>query len=157
MKRAVPVGTLVLLTFLCPGARSAHPPRIDVRKNPEPAIRAVLDAQVAAWNRGDVDAFMEGYWKSDSTEFVGANGIVRGWQAVLDRYRKSYPDREAMGTLAFSDVEVSPLCPTAALVTGHFHLQREKDQPSGVFTLVFRRFPEGWKIINDHTSAMNSR
>ena len=153
MKRSVAISTLALLTFLCPSAPSAHPPRVDRPAHPEAAIRAVLDGQVAAWNRGDVDAFMEGYWKSESTEFVGANGIVRGWQAVLDRYRKAYPDRQAMGTLAFSDLEVNNLCPTAALVTGRFHLQREKDQPSGVFTLVFRKFPEGWKIISDHTSA----
>ncbi|HME00020.1 MAG TPA: nuclear transport factor 2 family protein [Terriglobia bacterium] len=153
MKRLTAISTLALLTFLCPPARSAHPPRIGKLTHPETAIRAVLDAQVADWNRGDVDSFMQSYWKSESTEFVGANGVVKGWQAVLDRYRKAYPDRQAMGTLTFSDLEFTVLCPTAALVTGHYHLQREKDQPTGVFTLVFRQFPEGWKIINDHTSA----
>ncbi|MGO9269708.1 MAG: YybH family protein [Terriglobia bacterium] len=153
MKRLVAISTLALLTFLCPSARAADSSRGAKRSNPEAAIRAVLDAQVADWNRGDVDAFMTSYWKSESTEFVGANGVAKGWQAVLDRYRKAYPDRQAMGTLTFSDLEVNVLCPTVALVTGHYHLQREKDQPSGVFTLVFRKFAEGWKIINDHTSA----
>jgi ketosteroid isomerase-like protein len=119
------------------------------------AIRVVLDAQVDAWNRGDVDAFMQGYWKSGKTEFVGSHGIVRGWQFVLDRYRKSYPDHRAMGTLTFSDLEVNVLSSSAALVVGKYHLVRESDHPGGVFTLVFRRFPEGWRIINDHTSAFS--
>ncbi|HLY61076.1 MAG TPA: nuclear transport factor 2 family protein [Terriglobia bacterium] len=119
----------------------------------EKAIRGVMDAQVEAWNRGDVDAFMKGYWNSEATEFVGSNGIVRGWQGVLERYRKSYPDRRAMGTLTFSDLEVTVLSSSTALVVGKFHLVRESDHPEGVFTLVFRKFPEGWRIINDHTSA----
>jgi len=152
VKRLVAISTLALLTFLSSPSRAASS-AAGAKSIPEAAIRAVLGAQVADWNRGDVDAFMKSYWKSEATEFVGANGVVRGWQAVLDRYRKAYPDRQAMGTLTFSDLEVNVLCPTVALVTGHYHLQREKDQPSGVFTLVFRKFPEGWKIINDHTSA----
>jgi len=152
--RSIAIGILVLLTLPCPTALAAGSPPGTKDANPEAAIRAVLDAQVADWNHGDVDHFMESYWKSDSTEFVGANGVVRGWQGVLDRYHKAYPDRQAMGTLTFSDLEVIILCPTAALVVGHYHLQREKDQPTGVFTLVFRKFPEGWKIINDHTSAI---
>ncbi len=121
---------------------------------PEGEIRGVLDTQAADWNRGDVDHFMQGYWKSDKTEFVGASGILRGWQAVLDRYHREYPNRAAMGHLSFSNLEVTMLGPRAALVVGRYHLSREKDQPSGVFTLVLRRFPEGWKIINDHTSAL---
>jgi len=119
----------------------------------EGAIRAVLDAQVEAWNRGDLDAFMRGYWKSEKTEFVGANGIQRGWQAVFDRYRKGYPNREAMGTLTFSNLEITPLGSDAALVLGEWRLDRAADHPHGVFTLVFRKFPEGWCIIHDHTSA----
>ncbi|HXW54361.1 MAG TPA: AtzH-like domain-containing protein [Candidatus Cybelea sp.] len=119
-------------------------------------IHAVLVAQTEAWNRADVDAFMNGYWKSESTLFVGAGGILRGWQAVLERYRRSYPDRRAMGHLTFSDLEVHLECADAALVIGEFHLQREHDHPSGVFTLDFRRFPEGWRIVADHTTAFPS-
>lgn len=119
----------------------------------EARIRTVLDEQVAAWNRGNVAAFMQGYWNSPDTEFVGSNGIVRGWQPVLNRYRKVYPSRAAMGHLEFSGLEIQMLCPEAALVVGHFHLQRRGDAPAGVFTLVFRKFPEGWRIVNDHTSA----
>ena len=117
-------------------------------------MRAVLDAQVAAWNRGDVDAFMLGYWKSDATSFSGTSGILRGWQALLDRYGRTYPDRKAMGTLSFSDLEFTPLGRDAILVLGRWHLAREKDNPGGVFTLVIRKFPEGWRIVHDHTSSV---
>jgi ketosteroid isomerase-like protein len=145
---------LLLITMLFQGAAAApaapRPQEASVRDAAQ--IRAVLDAQVAAWNQGDVTAFMQGYWNSPDTEFVGSSGIVRGWQPVLDRYRKTYPDRAAMGHLDFSGLEITILGPDAALVVGHFHLQRQNDAPAGVFTLIFRKFPEGWKIIHDHTS-----
>ncbi|MDQ1408897.1 MAG: hypothetical protein QOJ41_632 [Acidobacteriaceae bacterium] len=116
------------------------------------AIRAVLDAQQQAWNRGDIDAFLTGYWHSPDLTFSGSNGISRGGDAVLARYKKSYPDRSAMGTLDFSNLELRFLGPDAALVLGHWHLKREKDELGGVFSLVWQRFPEGWRIIHDHTS-----
>ena len=119
----------------------------------ESQIRAVLDMQTVAWNRGDIDTFMTSYWKSDQTLFIGASGIARGYQAVLDRYHHAYPDRKSMGTVSFSDLEVHVTCPDAAYVVGKFHLAREADQPSGVFSLDFRKFPEGWRIILDHTTA----
>ncbi len=122
----------------------------------EDQIRAVLDMQTAAWNRGDIDAFMASYWKSEQTEFLGANGIAHGWQAVLDRYHHSYPDRKTMGTVSFSDLEIHLTCADAAYVVGKFHLVRESDQPSGVFSLDFRKFPEGWRIVLDHTTAFPS-
>ena len=117
------------------------------------AIRAVLDAQEEAWNRGDIDAFLKGYWHSPNLTFSGSNGIFRGWDAVMARYKKNYPDRSAMGALDFSNLEFRFLGPDAALVLGHWHLKRQKDEIGGVFTLVFQRFPEGWRIIHDHTSA----
>src|SRR5712692_4357171 len=119
----------------------------------EAELRALLDAQVAAWNRGDVEGFMQGYWKSDGTIFVGSGGVLRGWQAVLDRYHRSYPDRAAMGRLEFSQLEITLLAPDAAVILGHWQLEREKDRPGGYFTLIARRMPEGWRIIHDHTSA----
>ena len=112
----------------------------------------MLKKQVADWNRGDVTAFMRGYWKSPQTEFVNTDGIMRGWQTVLDRYRKAYPDRASMGHLDFTNLEVTVLGPEAALAVGHWQLKRQNDTPGGVFTLVFRKFPDGWHIINDHTS-----
>src|ERR1700733_3770612 len=118
------------------------------------AIRAVLDTQQEAWNRGDIDSFLTGYWHSPDLTFSGTNGISRGWDAVLARYKKNYPDRSAMGALDFSNVEFRFLGPDAALVLGHWHLKREKDELGGVFSLIFQSFPEGWRIIHDHTSAV---
>lgn len=120
------------------------------------AIRNVLNQQVAAWNRGDIPRFMAGYWKSDDLEFVNSAGIFQGWQDVLNRYEHSYPNRTAMGKLTFSGLEIHALCPDTAYVVGHFRLDREKDgqkdHPEGVFTLIFRKFPDGWRIVNDHTT-----
>jgi beta-aspartyl-peptidase (threonine type) len=120
--------------------------------SPRAAITAVLDEQQAAWNRADVDAFMKGYWDSPELTFLGAGGMTRGWQPVLARYRKNYPGQKAMGHLDFSELEVRALGGDAALVLGRWHLKRASDELGGVFTLVFQRFPEGWRIIHDHTS-----
>ena len=143
----------VILTMTIVATVSARPPRASA----ETEIRAVLDAQVEEWNRGDIDTFMQGYWNSVKTEFVGSSGIQRGWQAVLDRYHKAYPDRRSMGKVTFSDLEFTMLSPRAALVVGKYRLDREADHPTGVFTLVFRKFPEGWRIINDHTSVAGNK
>ena len=118
------------------------------------AITQVLNDQQAAWNRGDVDAFLRGYWHSPELTFSGSSGISRGWDAVLARYKKTYPDRAAMGKLDFSQLEFRFLGPDAALVLGHWHLQRQTGDLGGVFSLVWQRFPEGWRIIHDHTSSV---
>ena len=119
------------------------------------AIRKILNAQQTAWNAGEVNAFLEGYWHSPELTFSGSSGIARGWDGVLARYKKNYPDRAAMGQLDFSDLEFRFLAQDAALVLGHWHLAREKDGDiGGVFSLVWQRFPEGWRIIHDHTSAV---
>lgn len=118
------------------------------------AITAVLNTQVAAWNRGDVDAFLEGYWRSPEVSFGGASGFTKGWEGVRDRYKKNYADRAAMGTLDFSALEFRFLGPDSALVLGHWHLKREKGNIGGVFSLVWQRFPEGWRIVHDHTSQV---
>lgn len=114
-------------------------------------IRAVMNQQAADWNRGDVDAFMRGYWKSDKLVFVGSN-VTRGWQPTLDNYKKSYPTKERMGTLTFSDLEITVLSKDAAVVLGSWSLKRVNDAPGGKFTLIFRKFKDGWKIVHDHTS-----
>lgn len=116
------------------------------------AVIAVLNEQQTAWNRGNVEEFMKGYWNSPELSFAGSSGVTRGWQPVLARYRKNYPDQKAMGLLEFSELEVRPLGKEAALVTGRWHLKRDSDELGGVFTLVFQQFPEGWRIIHDHTS-----
>jgi ketosteroid isomerase-like protein len=117
------------------------------------AITAALTAQLHAWNEGNVDAFLVGYWHSPDLTFSGSSGVSRGWDGVMARYKKSYPDRAAMGQLDFSGLEFRFLGPDAALVLGNWHLHREKGDVGGVFSLVWQRFPDGWKIIHDHTSA----
>jgi ketosteroid isomerase-like protein len=120
-------------------------------------IRAVIQEQQAAWNRGDIDGFMNGYAHATSTTFVSEDTITRGWQTVRDRYRKKYSDRAKMGTLTFSDLEITSLSSDSAVVLGRWKLRRAKDQPHGRFTLIFRRLPEGWRIVSDHTSAAAPR
>jgi ketosteroid isomerase-like protein len=120
---------------------------------PEAAIRAVLEAQAEAWNRGDIDGFMEGYLRSDSTRFASGGSIVRGWQTVRDRYRQRYNSAEKMGRLTFSDLEITVLSPRSALVFGRWRVERAADAPSGLFTLHFVHTKAGWRIAADHTSS----
>jgi uncharacterized protein (TIGR02246 family) len=134
--------------------RLAFAKTTDERKGDREAISAVLTAQQTAWNRGDVDAFLTGYWRSPELTFSWSSGMARGWDGVLARYKKNYPDRTAMGQLDFSELEFRFLGPDAALVLGRWHLKREKDDVGGVFTLVWQSFPDGWKIIHDHTSTV---
>lgn len=120
--------------------------------NPEQQIRQVLADQQNCWNAGDLECFMEGYWKSDSLRFIGKSGINYGWQATLDNYKKSYPDKAAMGKLEFEILNVEPLGTENYLVTGKWKLIRESDNPNGLFTLVWKRFGDEWKIVYDHSS-----
>jgi ketosteroid isomerase-like protein len=117
------------------------------------AIKAVLDTQRDAWNRGDLEGYMDGYDRSPNTEFVGGDTITRGWQTVLDRYKKNYNSREKMGVLTFSEVEINMLSKDAALVLGRWHLKRAKDDPHGTFSLLFRKTKAGWRIVHDHSSS----
>ena len=116
------------------------------------AIRKVMEDQSAAWNRGDIDGFMAGYWKSDQLAFVSGTSVTRGWQPTLDRYKKNYDSREKMGTLTFSDLEITLLSKHSAVVLGSWSLARANDNPHGKFTLIFRKFKDGWRIVQDHTS-----
>ena len=119
----------------------------------EAAVRSVLDAQVAAWNRGDIEGFMDGYARSDSIVFVSGDNVTRGWQATLDRYKKGYDTREKMGTLEFSDLEIKILGKDVAVAHGRWQLTRAADKPHGRFTLIFRRTGKNWRIVHDHTSS----
>lgn len=131
----------------------ANTPNADEQaRQGEQAVRSVLLDQVAQWNNGDIPGFMKGYWKSEKTEFVNASGIFHGWDNVLQRYLRQYPDRAAMGELTFSDLEINLLGPDSAYVLGRWRLGRQSGPIGGVFTLIFRKFPDGWKIIHDHTS-----
>lgn len=129
----------------------------DARADDDPAkpIRAVLDTQVAAWNRHDLDAFCATYWKSPKLVFQSGGERSVGWDAMRERYRKNHQaEGKAMGTLAFSDVEIEPLGPEAALVRGRWRLTLPDGKtPGGLYTLILRKLPEGWRIVHDHTSA----
>ena len=121
------------------------------------AILKLLDEQQTAWNDGDLNGFMQGYWNSPELTFAGSGGIARGWESVLARYKREYPDRAAMGQVNFSDEEVRFLGPDAALVLGQWHLRRSSGDIGGVFSLVFHRQPEGWRIVHDHTSLVKAK
>jgi ketosteroid isomerase-like protein len=116
-------------------------------------IRSLLQAQQYAWNQGNIDGFMNGYARSASTVFISEDTVRRGWQTVRNRYRKKYPSRAKMGTLAFSDLEITLLSSDSAVASGRWKLKRANDQPHGRFTLILKRLPEGWRIVYDHTSA----
>ena len=123
---------------------------------PSPAAReitALLTAQAAAWNRGDIDAFMQSYAQTDTLRFASGGTVTLGWRPTLERYKQRYPDRATMGTLAFTEIEVTELAPDAALAFGRWKLRREKDAPHGLFTLTLKKTAAGWRIIQDHTSS----
>lgn len=115
-------------------------------------IRTVMNDQAAAWNKGDLEGFMFGYWNSDQLVFVSGDKITRGWQATLDNYKKSYDSRAKMGTLSFTDLDVTVFSKDAGSVLGSWSLAREKDTPKGKFTLLFRKIKGKWSIVHDHTS-----
>jgi uncharacterized protein (TIGR02246 family) len=117
----------------------------------ESAIRELLMRQQAAWNKGNVEEFMEGYWKSDSLMFIGSK-ITYGWDSTLARYHRTYPNTDAMGKLDFTFYDFKFLGDDACLVTGKYHLKRTSDDPSGMFTLLLRRKEGKWLIVYDHTS-----
>jgi len=144
MKRLVCAIALTLLPVLAHAAAR-------VSAKDLAAIRAVLDAQAAAWNRGDIDGYMAGYARSDDTMFVGTD-VTRGWTKVRDRYKAKYDSRAKMGTLDFSDIDLRPVGDNDVIVTGAWKLTRDADTPHGRFTLIFHRRPEGWRIVYDHSS-----
>jgi uncharacterized protein (TIGR02246 family) len=124
------------------------------RGSAEAAIRGVLDEQVAAWNRSDLEGFVAGYWKSEKLTFVTSRGVTRGWEGLLERYRRTYPDAKAMGRLSFNELEITVLSRDAAIVLGRWQLDRENDRPQGHFTLLMRRVDGAWRVAHDHTTSL---
>lgn len=143
------LGHTVMASLVCAAPEQAS--------NSVAEIEAVLTAQQDAWNRGDIDEFMNGYAQSASTVFISEDEVTRGWETVRDRYRAKYSDRAKMGTLSFSEIEVTMVSPDTAIVLGRWRLKRANDEPHGRFTLIFKRLPEGWRIVHDHTSAAPSQ
>ena len=120
---------------------------------PAAEINRVLKAQAQAWNRGDIDGYMQGYARAATTQFISGDTLTRGWETVRRRYKAKYDSREKMGVLSFADIKVMELGPDSAMAVGRWRLQRKDDQPHGRFTLLLRRLPEGWRIVHDHTSS----
>jgi len=141
--------------FLITSAVAQLPNQSSPSKDNKAAVERVLHAQQDAWNRHDLEGFLAGYWKSPELTFFSGVKETSGWQATLDRYRSTYnsPGHE-MGKLEFSGLRTEMLGPEAAFVRGEWHLTMPDGKtPHGLFTLVFHKFPDGWKIVHDHTSA----
>jgi L-asparaginase / beta-aspartyl-peptidase len=144
--RAVPLALSLLAILGCAAPDVAHDRQ---------EILGVLSAQAAAWNRGDLAEFLEGYRRSDRTVFAGGDAVHRGFDAMAKRYRETYSSRSKMGRLTFSRLTFEQLEGDQAVVTGSWELElTDSDKrPGGVFTLIWRKFDEGWKIVHDHTSS----
>ena len=149
----LPVVTQVGAAVLIAIAAGLHLGARPASEVPETPITRALEDQVAAWNRGDIDGFMAGYEVSETLRFASGGDVTRGWKSTLDRYRNRYPDKAAMGTLAFSNLEVTPMGSDTAVVFGQWRLTRGNDSPHGLFTLTLRKSAGRWLIFQDHTSS----
>jgi uncharacterized protein (TIGR02246 family) len=134
--------SLSLLLTVCVSAQS----------NDETAIRQLLDRQTAAWNRGDIDQFMDGYWESDSLMFIGKSGVTYGWSNTLKNYKRGYPDTAAMGKLHFDLITVKRLSDEYYFVVGKWFLKRSIGDIGGHYNLLFRKINGKWVIVADHSS-----
>ncbi len=143
MKRLLP---FIVTIFLTTGCSNNH-----FEQNKK-AIITVMDNQAKCWSNGDIDGFMEGYWKSDSLRFLGRRGLTKGWQTTLDNYKKSYPDKKAMGVLKFNYISFEALNEKNMFVVGKWALEREKDTLSGYYSLLWKEIDGRWKLIFDHTN-----
>jgi Domain of unknown function (DUF4440) len=114
-------------------------------------VKGILQTQAKSWNEGNIDGFMEYYWKSDNLQFIGSNGITYGWQNTLDRYKNSYPDNAAMGKLSFDIIKVDKRSKKVITLVGKFHLKREVGDLEGIFLLVWKKINGKWKIVVDQT------
>lgn len=148
MKKLVVICLLLVFSF----SSNAQDTAFEKDRN---AILKVLKAQEEAWNNYDIEAFMEGYWKSDELTFYGSGGVIKGWQATLERYRKSYPSKEHFGTLKFNFNEIAPIAEESYYVMGEYHLTRSVGDTNGIFMLVLKRINGEWKVIADTSAKIN--
>ncbi|HMF14990.1 MAG TPA: nuclear transport factor 2 family protein [Gemmataceae bacterium] len=148
-RRLLAVSLVAAIALL--GFSSARGDDADASKT---AIEKVLEDQAAAWNKGDLEGFMAGYWKSDELTFFSGKDVVKGWNATLERYKKRYQSEgKEMGKLTFSELKIDVLGPESAAVRGRFKVVTSKETMQGLFTLLFKKTADGWKIVHDHTSA----
>ena len=143
------LGTMAILIILAATAGLHSQPSKDTDRD---LILILLTAQQKEWNHGNIRGFMDGYWNSPELTFAGSKSFTRGWEPLLARYEKMYAGEAAMGQLDFPELEIRKLGPDAALVLGKWHLRRQAGDVGGIFTLVLKKFPEGWRIIHDHTT-----
>jgi ketosteroid isomerase-like protein len=137
-----------ILFFMAGTLFAADPPQ------ERAAIQRLLDDQAAAWNKSDLGGFMKGYLESEDLSFFSGNAKTKGWKATLERYQKKYQgEGKEMGKLTFKEMSIDLLGDDHALVRGRYHLQLKSDMPTGIFTLILRKTPAGWRIIHDHTSS----
>ncbi|MFT2007856.1 YybH family protein [Pontibacter sp. 13R65] len=141
----------LLVALLSFAGCQVHKSKSLVLQNPEQAVLEVLNEQANCWSQGDLNCYMQGYWKSDSLVFIGKRGLTYGWQKTLENYEKSYPSKAAMGKLAFNILENRELSADTRLVVGKWMLTRAEGDLEGHFSVIFKRFPEGWKIVADHS------
>lgn len=127
-------------------------PVLNAQSKDETSIRTILAEQTSEWNKGNLESFMKGYWKSDSLMFIGKSGITYGWQNALDNYKKGYPDTASMGKLNFELITVKRLSEDYFFVVGKWHLSRSIGNIGGAYTLLFRKIINQWVIITDHSS-----
>lgn len=144
----MPFQFLPLLIVCCAGASAPMSTDHDLTVS----LTVILERQQTAWNSGDIAGFMDAYWRDDKLTFSSGGKVARGWQATFDGYKKRYPDKATMGQLTFSDLEVTPLSDSAALMLGRWKLQRS-NPVSGNFTLVWKKVDGTWVIVHDHTSS----
>lgn len=138
------IAALIALAFVSPIL-----PATDAKDD----VKKVLDDQVVAWNKGDVEGYMKGYWQSEDLTFYSGGTVTKGWKATLERYRKNYTVAgKKMGTLTFADVEVTLISETHAVVLGKWKLTGLDEPAGGLYTLIVKKLPEGWRIVHDHTS-----
>lgn len=151
MALLIKMKSLLFLPVLLFGFYACQSPE-NFSKADRAEILKVLDEQESAWNSADLEAFLAGYWQSDSLRFIGKKGLTYGWQPTLDNYKKSYPDARAMGTLSFDLISLEAAGGSAAFMIGKWHLARVDGDLEGHFSLLWRKKPQGWCIVADHSS-----
>jgi beta-aspartyl-peptidase (threonine type) len=140
--------------FLAPSVFSLEQRSAADHPNADQEVRAVLNAQVTAWNKGDLEGFMVGYWNSPELSFFSGSDVTSGWQQTLERYKKRYrSEGREMGKLKFTDLQIKTAGADTAWVRGRWNLVTSKETLGGLFTLILQRMPDGWRIVHDHTSA----
>ena len=146
---------LILVISSCSTSYDSKLSEIQIEKDTE-AIKSVLYKQAKDWSDASIEAFMEGYYNSPDLLFVGKSGITKGWQETLDRYKAGYPTKDHTGQLTFDVLEVKSINSQAYLLVGEFHLKRNVGNADGIFTLVFKKIDDQWKVISDHTSSYDN-